>query len=66
MTDRERSRHLVAKRVEVFLGCARQEVEEGVEAPIERASELRDGAIDRVQRYPSGRSVRERERGAVN
>src|SRR5262245_13349910 len=36
----------------VVVAGARQELEEGVEAAVERAAQLRNGAVDRVQGQP--------------
>src|SRR5262245_7602196 len=43
----------------ILVGCAWQELEEGVEAPVERPAQLRYGAVDRVQRHAGSSTVAE-------
>ena len=54
----ERRHDQSPKRLEVFVVGAGQQVEEGIEAAVERAAELRDGAVEGVQRQAGGRCRR--------
>ena len=47
----------VREPLEVFVVRPGEQVEEGIEAAIERAAELRDGAVEGVQRHAGGRAV---------
>src|SRR5256885_2253564 len=57
---------LVAEFLEVFLVGARQQIEEGVEAAIERSTQLRNGAVEGVQRESGRRPIRELQRRFVD
>ena len=50
----------VGEAFEVFVVCAGQQIEEGVEAAVERAAKLRDGAVEGVQRDAGVGAVGER------
>src|SRR5206468_4143650 len=56
----------LAERVDVFVRCAGKEIEERVEAAVERASQLRNRAVERVQRQARVRAVGELERPFFN
>src|SRR5437870_394346 len=47
----------VAELLDVFVRRARQQIEEGIEAAIERAAQLRNRTVERVERQAGGRSV---------
>src|SRR6185312_5855855 len=53
---------LIPERLLVLVVCARQQIEERVETAVERAAQLRDGAVEGVQREARGRAVGERQR----
>src|SRR5919204_2589029 len=57
---------LVAERIEVVAFCAGKQIEERVQAPIERTAELRDRAVEGVQGDGRGRSIRELQRRAAD
>jgi hypothetical protein len=49
--------HGIVEVALVFLGRARQEFEIGIEAAIQRAAQLRNGPVDRVERQAGGLAV---------
>jgi hypothetical protein len=53
---------LIPERFQILVVCAGQQIEKRVEAAVERAAQLRDGAVERVQRESGGRAVGELER----
>src|SRR5256885_1684021 len=53
---------LVAELLDVFFVRARQQIEECVEAAVERAPQLRDRAVERVERKAGGGSAGEFQR----
>ena len=55
-------RTLIAEFFQIFLVGAGQDIEERVEAAIERAAQLGDSAVDDVERQAGGRSVGELDR----
>ena len=54
------------ERLLILVCGSRQQVEEGVEAAIQRAAELRNRAVEGVQCQAGGRAVRERERRFID
>src|SRR5215212_6970822 len=51
----------VRELFQVFFFGAGQQIEEGIEAAVQRPPELRDGAVERVQGQPGRRAIGEGE-----
>jgi hypothetical protein len=63
--DRRRgdgAQHQSSELLDILVVGARQQIEEGVEAAIERAAQLRDGAVEGVQRQAGRRAVGQLQR----
>ena len=61
-----RAQHQSAELLDIFVVGAGQQIEEGVEAAIERAAKLRDGAVEGVERQAGRRAVGELQRRFVD
>ena len=57
---------LVPELLDVFVVGARQEIEEGIEAAIERAPKLWNRAVEGVEREAGARAVSELQRAFVD